>query len=60
MRSILGGVTYHGKPNISSRLRPINAQLKQGATFDFTPIIEATTRAILHELTEPSIVVYPN
>ena len=62
MRSILGGVNYHGKflPNFSRRLRPFNAQLKQGATFYFTPVMEATIRAILHELTEPSIVVYPN
>ena len=62
VRSLLGGINYYGKflPNLSSRLRPINALLKQGATFDFTPVMEATIRAILHELTETPILVYPD
>ena len=50
-------VTPHRLPR---RLRPINALLKQGATFDFIPALEATIRAILHELTEPPILVYPD
>ena len=62
VRSPLGGINYYSKtlPNLSRRLRPINALLKQGATFDFTPAMEATTRAILHELTEPPILAYPD
>ena len=62
VRSLLGGSNYYGKflPNLSRRLRPINALLKQGATFDFTPAMEATIRAILHEVTEPPILVYPD
>ena len=62
VRSLLGGINYYGKflPNLSRRLRPINALLKQGATFDFTPAMETTIRAILHELTEPPILVYPD
>ena len=49
VRSLLGGINYYGKflPNISRRLRPINALLKQGANFDFTPAMEPTVRAIL-------------
>ena len=62
VRSILGGINYYGKflPNLSRCLRPINALLKQGATFGFTPAMEAIIRAIPHELTEPPILVYPD
>ena len=60
VRSLFGGINYYGKflINLSRRLRPINALLKQGATFDFTPAMEATICAILHELTEPPTLVY--
>ena len=62
VRSLLGGINYHGKflPNLFRRLCPINALLKQDATFDFTLAMEATIRAIPHELTEPPILVYPD
>ena len=62
VRSFLGGVNYYGNflPNLSRRLRPINALLKQRTTLDFTPAMEATIRAILHEFTEPPVFVYPD
>ena len=55
VRSLLGGINYCCKslPNLSRRIRPINVLLKQGATFDFTPAMETTVRAILHERAEP-------
>ena len=47
-------------PTRPRRLRPINALLKPGATFDFTPAMEATISAILHDFTGPPILVYPD
>ena len=60
VRSLLGGINYYSKflPNLSRRLRPVEALLKQGATFDFPSAMEVTIRAIFHELTEPPILVY--
>ena len=62
VRSLLGGINYYGKflPNLSRRLRPINALLKQGAAFDFTSAMETTVRDILRDLTKPPILVYPD
>ena len=62
VRSLLGGINYYGKflPNLSRRVRPINALLKQGATFNFTPAMETTVRDILRELVKPPILVYPD
>ena len=62
VRSLLGGINYYGKflPNLSRRFRPINALLKQVATFDFTLAMKASIRTILHELTEPPILAYPD
>ena len=62
VRSLLGGINYYGKflANLSRRLHPINALLKQGATFNFTPAMETTVRDILRELAKPPILVYPD
>ena len=59
VRSLRGGINYYGKflANLSRRLRPINALLKQGATFNFTPAMETIVRDILRELAKPPILV---
>ena len=43
LRSLIGGIGYYRKfmANKSTRLRPINALLKQGVKFVFTPAMEA-------------------
>ena len=58
-RSLLGGIGYYRifLKNISTRLRLINALLKQGVKFVFTPEMEAIVRGILHELVTPPILV---
>ena len=64
VRSLIGGINYYRKflPNLSRRLRPINALRKQCANFYFIPAMETTARAsaIVYELAEPPILVYPN
>ena len=61
VRSLPGSINYYGKflANLLRRLRPINALLKQGATFNFTPAMETTVRDI-RELAKPPILVYPD
>ena len=62
VRSLLVVINYYGTslPNASKRPRPINALLKQGAIFDFTPDMKVTVRTILHKLEGPPIIVYPD
>ena len=62
VRALIGGINYYGKflKNLSKRLRPINALLKQGVKFAFTPAMEAIIRDILRELGQPPILVYPD
>ena len=60
-RSLLGVINYYGKflANLSRRVRPMNALLKQGTTFNFTPM-KTTVRDIPRELAKPPILVYPD
>ena len=48
-RSLLGGLSYYRKflPNMVKRVRSITSLLKKRATFNFTPPMEATVRALL-------------
>ena len=61
LRSLLGGLSYYRKflPNMAKRVRPIMSLLKKGATFNFTPPMEAAVRVLLAELAAPSILVFP-
>ena len=61
IRSLIGGVGYYHRflKNISTRLRPIKALLKQGVKFVFTPETEAIVRQ-LRKLATPPILVYPD
>ena len=62
LRSLLDGIGYFRKfiANMSIRLRPVNALLKQGVKFIFTPAMEAIIRELLHDLATPPILVYPD
>ena len=62
LRSLLGGLSHYRKflPNMAKRVRPITALLNKGVTFSFTPPMEEAVRALLAELTTPSIIVFPD
>ena len=45
---------------MSTRLRPVNALLKQRVRSIFTLAMEAIIRQLLHNLTTPPILVYPD
>ena len=60
MRALMGGVNYYRKhlPSLSKRLRPINAHLRKGVKFAFTPAVEKLVRELLVELTTPPVLVF--
>ena len=60
-RALIAGIRYYRKflGNLSTRLRPITALLKQGVKFLFTPAMEAIVREILRELAAPPILAFP-
>ena len=62
LRSLLRGLNCYRKflPNMAKRVRPITSLLKKGATFSFTPPMEAAVRALLAELAAPLILVFPD
>ena len=62
LRSLLGGLSHYRKflPNMAKRVRPIMSLINKTATFSFTPPIEEAVRALLAELTTPSILVFPD
>ena len=62
LRSLLVGLSYHRKflPDLARRIRPITALQKNGATFEFTPTMEHTIRALLTGLVTPPIYVFPD
>ena len=62
VRALMGGVNYYRKllPDLSKRLRPINALLRKGVKFAFTPAMEKLAREILAELTTPPVLVLPD
>ena len=62
LRSLLGGLSYYRKflPNMAKRVRPIMVLLKKGATFSFTPTMEAAVRALPAELAASPILVFPD
>ena len=45
---------------LAHHIRPITALLKKGAAFDFTSAMEDTVRALLAELAESLILVFPD
>ena len=47
-------------PDLSKRLRPINALLRKGVEFSFTPAMENLVREILAELTTPPVLDFPS
>ena len=62
VRALMGGINYYRKilPDLSKRLRPINALLRKGVKFAFTPAMEKLVREILAELTTPPVLVFPD
>ena len=58
----MGGVNYYRKflLDLSKRLRPINALLRKGLKFAFTPAVEKLVREILAELATPPVLVFPD
>ena len=58
----MGGINYYRKflPSLSMRFRPINALLRKGVKFAFTPAMEKSVREILAELTTPPVHVFPD
>ena len=62
VRALMGGINYYRKflPDLSKRLRPINALLRKGVKFVFTPDMEKLVREILAELTTPPVLVFPD
>ena len=57
----MGGVNYYRKilPDLSKRIRPINALLRKGVKFAFTPAMDKLVRNILAELAIPPVLVLP-
>ena len=60
--AIMGGNNYYRKflPDLSRRLRPINALLRKAVIFAFTPAIEKLVREMLAELMTPTVIVFPD
>ena len=59
VRALMGGVNYYCKilPDLSKRLRPINALLWKGVKFAVTPGMEKLVREILAELTTSPVLL---
>ena len=47
-------------PDLSKKLRPINAPLRKGVRFAFTPAMDKLVREISAELTPPPVLVFPD
>ena len=62
VRALMGGTNYYRNvlPDLSKRLCPINALLRKGVNFAFTPAMEKLVREILAELTIPPVLVFPD
>ena len=60
VRALMGGINCYRKclPDFSKRLRPINALLREGVKFSFTPAMEKLVREILAKLTTPPVLVF--
>ena len=60
--ALMGSVNYYRKylPDLSKRLRPMNALLWNGVKFAFTPATEKLVREVLVELTTPPVLVFPD
>ena len=62
VRALMGGINYYHNffPDLSKRLRPLNALLRKGVKFAFTPAMEKLVKEILAELTTPPVLVFPD
>ena len=62
LRSLLGGLSYYRKflKNLATKVRPLNALLKQGVLFKYTPSMIKVVKTLLSELTRPPILVFPD
>ena len=62
VRALMGGINYYRTflPDLSKRLRPINALLRKGVKLAFMPAMEKLVREILTELTTPPVLVFPD
>ena len=62
LRSLLGGLSYYRKflKNLASKVRPLNALLKQGVQFKYTPSMITMVKSLLHDLSRPPILVFPD
>ena len=62
VRALMGGLNYYRKilPDLSKRLRPLNALLRKGVKFAFTSTMEKLVRKSLAEFTTPPVFVFPD
>lgn len=62
LRGLLRGLGHYRKflPNLSMKLMPVTALLKQGEKFSFSGDMEVTVRGLLAQLTEPPTFVCPD
>ena len=60
--TIMVGNNYYRKflPDLSKRLRPINALFRKSVKFAFTPAMEKLVREILAELMSPTVLAFPD
>lgn len=62
LRSLLGGLSYYRKflPNLSVKLRSLNALLKQGVKFAYTNNMKVIVKALLAVLSSSPTLVFPD
>ncbi|CAB1106948.1 unnamed protein product [Ectocarpus sp. CCAP 1310/34] len=62
LRSLLGGLSNYGKflKNLATKVRPLNALLKQGVQLKYTPSMVTMVKSLLHDLSRPPILVFPD
>ena len=62
LRSLLGGLSYYRKylPQLSTRIKPVQALMKKNVKYVFTQEMENIVRALLGELSHPPTLVFPD
>lgn len=60
LRSLLGGFSYYRNflKNLATKVRPLNALLKQGVKFTYNADMVASVKYLLHE--QPPVLVFPD
>ena len=62
LRSLFGGLTYHGKTlaDMTKRIRPTTSLLKHRLKFVSSPSTETIVKTLLEALSAPPVLVYPD